>query len=337
VSTPVLVAAGVIAIVVASLVIWVAPHLQVARWRRAGITNEEKLAELGLQGRTAIIQALGGLALIVTIALTAYQANQARRSADRSADVAKSTANETQRIANKNLRVANKNLMLAEQGQNAERFSRAIEELGATNARGKPVVDVRVGALFSLESLGLHSKSESDAEAVFRVAAAYVADNYEQPKKFAENSCSSAFRLRADIRIALSAVLREVANRIPKDSPLRKDSPHGLAGLRGALLDGLVLDDLSLSRFDLRGIKLRHATLARANFRDSDLSRARFERACLQNADFSQATLIGTRFDGADLKGAQFKGATFNQLALAHARKQLSPVQLHSIRRLVKP
>jgi hypothetical protein len=43
---------------------------KVERWR-SGISDEEKLAELGVQARSSIIQALGGVALIVTIAITA--------------------------------------------------------------------------------------------------------------------------------------------------------------------------------------------------------------------------------------------------------------------------
>src|SRR5215208_6879375 len=105
-----------LAVVVVGLAIWLIPRWQVDRWRRAGITNEEKLAELGVQARTNFTQALGGLALIVTIAITAFQVNEGRRSADR------------------NLNLAAENLALAEQGQVSERFSRAVEQLGATDA-----------------------------------------------------------------------------------------------------------------------------------------------------------------------------------------------------------
>ena len=77
-----IVAGGLVAIVVAGLAIWLVPRRQVARWRRDGYASGEKLVEFGLQARTGITQALGGLALIVTLAITGYQANQAQRSAD---------------------------------------------------------------------------------------------------------------------------------------------------------------------------------------------------------------------------------------------------------------
>src|SRR5829696_5058391 len=103
-----IVAAALFAIGAAGLVIWLVPRWQVHRWRRTGI-SEEKLAELGLQARTSITQALGGLALIVTIAVTANQAIEANRS------------------ATENLDLATENLDLAERGQVSERFLGAVE------------------------------------------------------------------------------------------------------------------------------------------------------------------------------------------------------------------
>ena len=90
-----IVATVVLAVVAVGLAIWLIPRWQVNRWRRAGISNEEKLAELGVQARSSITQALGGLALVVTIAITAFQVTEARRSADR-----------TQQSAAKNLNLA---------------------------------------------------------------------------------------------------------------------------------------------------------------------------------------------------------------------------------------
>jgi hypothetical protein len=294
-----IVAAALIAIVVAGLTTWLVPHLQVVRWRRAGISDAEKLAELGLQARGGITQALGGLALIVTIAITAYQVNQAKRSADRAQESAAT------------------NLKLAEQGQNAERFSRAIEQLGATNHDGSPAVDIRVGALLSLRSVGLDSKK--DTAPVFNVAAAYVVDNYEQPRRRAKNGCDAAFVVRPDVRVALKFVLPAIALKLP----------HPVVGLRGAPLDDLALDHLVLSGFELTNIKFRRASLVRANFSTSTLSGARFDRACLRNADFRQAKLGGARFDGAALEGAKFEGAKFEKSDLAHAN--LSPAQRASV------
>ena len=125
--------AGVLfALVLVGLAIWLIPRWQVQRWRRAGISNEEKLAELGVQARSSITQALGGLALIITIAISAYQVNNARESADNALE-------ETRKSSEKNLGVALENLALARQGQVSERFSRAVEQLGETTRAESPL------------------------------------------------------------------------------------------------------------------------------------------------------------------------------------------------------
>jgi Pentapeptide repeats (8 copies) len=275
-----IVAAGLLAIVAAGLVIWLVPRWQVHRWRRAGISGEEKLAELGLQARTSITQALGGLALIVTIAITANQALKANRS------------------ATENLKLAGENLDLAERGQVSERFLGAVEQLGATNG-SRAAVDVRTGALFSLRSVGLESKPNADP--VFRAVAAYVVNNYKVPK-LENDGCDAPFNRRsADVKVALRFVLPDVARKWLKGRLLE--------GLRGTDLRGLAIDDLYLSRYDLTNVKLRRASLNGADFRNSNLFGANFVRACLNRADFQDAYLHKAHFDGASLKGANFKGA----------------------------
>jgi Pentapeptide repeats (8 copies) len=284
VSNSAIVAAGLVAIVAGGLVIWLVPRLQVARWRRAGI-DEEKLAELGTQARSSITQALGGLALIVTLAITAYQANATRRSAEAA-----------QRSADNNLR-------LAEQGQVSERFSRAIDQLGATNTDKSVAIDVRTGALFSLMQIGLDSPA--NRQPAFLVVATYVRNNYVPPSQPRPHGCQASFRsLRADISTALTYPLPELAAKL-----LARAQAPPILGLRGANLDGLAIDGLVLQRFNLTGVKFRDASLNRADFRKARLSGANFDRACLRGTNFRFADLRGSRFTRASLTGADFRGA----------------------------
>ena len=279
-----------LAVVVVGLAIWLIPRWQVDRWRRAGISNEEKLAELGVQARTNVTQALGGLALIVTIAITAFQVNEGRRSADR-----------TEQSAVRNLNLAAKNLALAEQGQVSERFSRAVEQLGATDAEGKPATDVRTGALFSLMRIGIDS--ESNRQQALLVVATYVRKHFAQPRPVGADGCKADFdftQAQPDIVNALGFVLHRIAARLDKED---------LLGLRGARLNGLALDGLNLNRFNLMGIKFRSASLNRAHFRDARLSFADFGRACLIGADFRGASLKGANFRGAKLRRADLERA----------------------------
>lgn len=296
-TTRTIVAAVLCAMVAVGLAIWLIPRWQVHRWRRAGISNEEKLAELGVQARSSITQALGGLALIVTLAITAFQVNEARRSADK-----------TQKSAADNLRLATLNLRLTEQGQVSERFSRAVDQLGATNKGGSPATDVRTGALFSLMRIGIDF--ETHRQPALLVAITYVTNNYRAPTAPRPHGCRAKFdRKRPDIATALGFVLHRIAAKLDE---------RELSGLRGADLNGLALDGLILNRFDLRNVKFRDASLERAHFHNAQLPFADLGRACLTGADFSAASLQGANFrqavlHGANFRGAHLKGAKFTQ------------------------
>jgi pentapeptide repeat protein len=286
------------ALFVVGLAIWLIPRRQVEHWRRAGISNEEKLAELGVQARSSITQALGGLALIVTIAISAYQVNEARKGADKTLKQTRESGDNAQRSAAKNLGVALDNLDLTRQGQVSERFSRAVDQLGTTNEGGSPAIDVRAGALFSLMRIGIDAPDHR--QPALLVAMTYVTNNYVPPTSRPPHGCQATFdRKRPDIGIALG-VLPRIAAKL-KEGELR--------GLRGANLNGLALDDLILNRFDLRNIKFRDASLARAHFHRAKLQYADLRRACLKEADFSEASLQNADFRGASLQGANFKDA----------------------------
>lgn len=293
-----IIAAVLCVLVVVGSAIWLLPRWQVERWRRAGISSEEKLAELGVQARSSIIQALGGVALIVTIAITAFQVNETRRTADK-----------TQQAAAKSLR-------LAEQGQLAERFGRAVDQLGA-NIPGTslPATDVRMGALFSLMRLGVDSRTYKQAPLV--VVATYVTSNYRPPKAPRPHGCKAVFRTRPDLVVALKFVLPRIAAGL---------DTRDLLGFRGALLDGLALDGLSFNRYNLTGVKFRDASLVGASFRNTTLPYARFDRACLRGADFRGAALRGASFRDATLKDAKFTREELDRAPLSQAQKRQAVV-----------
>jgi hypothetical protein len=293
----------VVAFAIAGLAIWLVPRRQVAGWRRAGITDEQKLAELGMQARTSIVQALGGLALIVTLAITISQVNETRKSAERA-----------QRSADNNLRVT-------ERGQVAERFSRSVEQLGSS------ATDVRTGGLFSL--LRITRDSPEYAEPVFLIAATYVREHYRS-KRTPADGCKAPFDVSADISTALRFVLPRIAPALLEG----RAADARLPGLRGASLDGLAIDNLALRRFDLDGVRFRNASLQDADFRGSNLTDAKFGDTCLNLANFRDAKLDRADFRGARMKRANFrdaslKGAIFTAAGAAEA--ELTPAQRSGI------
>jgi hypothetical protein len=298
VTTLAIIAAVLCALVAVGLAIWLIPGWQVDRWRRAGISDEEKLAELGVQARSSITQALGGLALIVTIAISAYQVNASRDSAEK-------TFEETRTSSAKNLEVALENLALARQGQVSERFSRAVEQLGETDGNGRPARDVRTGALFSVMRIGIDS--EPYTQPALLIVATYVRTHFAPPTKLAPNGCKAHFEFtqeQPDVANALGVVLHRIATRLRKKDKEDEKDKEDLLGLRGANLTGLALDGLNLSGFDLTGVRFSHASLVRAKFRYAKLNRANFEDACLIGADFTGASVSGAKFKGATLTGS---------------------------------
>lgn len=291
-----IVATVALAMVAVGLAIWLIPRWQVDRWRRAGISNEEKLAELGVQARSSITQALGGLALIVTIAITAFQVTDARRAADAGQ------------------RSADRNFDLAQRGQVSERFSRAVEQLNATDENRNPDTAVRTGALFALMRIGIDSPDHT--QPALLVVATYVR-RFKKPEKLQPNGCDADFdftQSQPDIANALRFVLYRIAAKL--------NDKKEFLGLRGAKLDGIALDGMDLSGFDLTRIKFGHASLVRANFSDATLRQANFEHACLTSADFRGASLKGAVFDGAALKGAKFTKKGRDQARLTKTQKR---------------
>jgi hypothetical protein len=298
--TSYVIVATVIAILVISSAVWLFPRRQVARWRRAGI-EEHKLAELSIQARSSVTQAFGGLALIATLAITAYQVNETRRTSDR------------------NLHLVEQGQRSERQSQVSERFSRAVEQLGATNANGDdPAIDVRTGALFSLLRIGLDSPENT--QSAFLVVAAYIQNNYQRPKTLRKNGCAGFRSPRGDVRTALKFVLPRVAEKLYK---LRRGKGF-LTGLRGSDLSGLDVDGLDFRHLSLTRTKFRAAYLVRANFRQADIRGSSFARACLLKAhfrwadlrlgaDLRRANLIDADFSHAKLERADFRGAKLSR------------------------
>jgi len=305
VTTREIAAAALGALVVVGFAIWLIPRWQEQRWRRAGISNEEKLAELAVQARSSITQALGGLALIVTIAITAFQVNEARRTADAGQVSAERNFHLAQTSANQSFN-------LARRGQVSERFTRAVEQLGARDENGAADTAVRTGALFSLMRIGIDSPDHTLPALL--VVATYIR-RFKQPRDLKLHGCYADFdftQSQPDIANALRFVLYRIAAKLDGEAFL---------GLRGANLNGIALDGLNLSEFDLTRIKFRHASLVRANFGQADLRQANFEGACLTDANFKSAKLKGAIFRGANLKRAKFTQEGLDLARLSEAQQ----------------
>lgn len=161
---------------------------------------------------------------------------------------------------------------VSEQGLITDRYTRAIEQLGATDKDGNPSVEVRLGAIYALERVA--QDSARDHWTIMEVLTAYVRKNAPAPTD-ANQREEYANRPATEIEAILTVLGR------------RK---------RGHLREGD--RRLDLSRTDLRHAKLTHLQLARV----------RFDYACLKRADLSMSHVMEASFVGCDLSEAWFTG-----------------------------
>src|SRR5215212_6792603 len=66
---------------------------------------------------------------------------------------------------------------LTEQGQITERFTRAIDQLGATHDNGDKKLEIRLGGIYALERIDKESPERAYHGTVMEVLTAYVREN----------------------------------------------------------------------------------------------------------------------------------------------------------------
>ena len=227
---------------------------------------------------------------------------------------------------------------VAEQGLMTDRFTQAIEQLGAVHGDGKPKIEVRLGAIYALERLA--RDSERDHWTIMEVLCAYVRENApwvgpaggdgEAPGKTAAPS-----RLRTDVQAALTVIGRRERSdsreeragaRLPLDlggTDLRR-AALAKAHLEGASLYQAHLEGVSLDQAHLEGARLYQAHLEGASLYQAHLEGAYLREAHLEGAYLDQAHLEGARLDQAHLEGvslyqAHLEGASLYQAHLEGA------------------
>ena len=206
-------------------------------------------------------------------------------------------------------------LQVNREGQITDRFTRAIDQLGATGDEGNKRLEIRLGGIYALGRIARDSP-ERDYSTVMEVLTANIRENVH---KSAEQNVSATpqkavLKLPADIQAILDVIGHREEDRVPND--------YGkLLDLRGVNLQGAKLRGAYLGGIDLRGAKLKGATtwlkeadLRGADLRGADLGGANLMRANLQGttlwgAHLERASLEGASLEGAHLEGAKLRGA----------------------------
>lgn len=253
---------------------WVLEHVDGV----TGVSGKER-AELldAIRGRALTMAT--GVAALVAVYYTARNADTARRTYE----------------------VSQRTLALAEQGHVADRYTKAIEQLGS------PELAIRLGGIYALERIA--RDSARDHATVMEVLTAFV----RETPPLATPSVPSPRpgqggrpRLRADVQAAVSVVGRRD---VTHDHPDRRidlaEANLGGADLAGADLHGADLAQADLTDAELTGADLSHSNLWRANLTRVDLVGSNLADAILEDADLTDARLTQANLDGADLQGVQ--------------------------------
>jgi uncharacterized protein YjbI with pentapeptide repeats len=244
-------------------------------------------------------------------------------------------------------------LQVNREGQITDRFTRAIEQLGAREG-GEKQVEIRLGGIYALERMA--RDSERDCWTIAEVLSGYIRQNarWSKGKLSPDEDSELSSQLKEykyveyqhrdlDIQAALDVikVLLEQCIRPKGRRALRRlylnrtDLSFGdlreanleEARFRNANLWGIRLDKSNLRKAHLRGAVLKAANLRGTNFEKADLEGANFEKARLNEANFEKARLNEATFKGANLHETTFSDAKLHGADLRGA-KHLTQAQL---------
>ena len=197
---------------------------------------------------------------------------------------------------------------LSEQGQQSERFTKSIEQLGSDKS------DVRLGGIYSLAQLA--QDSASDRPVVFHVLSAYVRDHSGR----SGTGCAEPNVPGVEIDAVLGAMKRRDIP--PFSIDLRRACLHGrdlsgtiltLSSLQEIDISQTILTDSDMSYSELVVADLDGAFAFNANFTDADLEGASLVGAMLSDANLTHANLNGTNLTGARLQDANLHDICYDK------------------------
>jgi hypothetical protein len=294
---------GVKSFLVASCALLLLTLIKLPKWQVASLPcTEHERFDAENEARKTLAQIIGGIGLVLGLYFTSLQLREAQLAA---------SANE----------------QIARDGQITDRYIKAVQQLGTTDAQNLPI---RVGAIFSLERIARESKA--DYEPIMELLSAYVRHRSGPPLSSEQRNALKNFRVTMPIfdSTYLGAAIDPESKRsyvvhwekddpgpphdvdqswpnepVPEDIQAAitvigrrrleyEDSPWHRINLRFANLRGL----------DLKGVHLEGADLEGANLQDAD-----FSGSCLSGADLFDALMDTTHLERSDLRRADLSGA----------------------------
>jgi len=226
---------------------------------------------------------------------------------------------------------------VSEQGQITDRFTKAIEQLGALTAKGEPNIEVRLGAIYALERIA--QDSPRDHWTIMEVLTAYVRRNAPaptEPPTEEENRAAIEKGPSTEIQAILTVLGRRKRGRGREQeeqqldlqkSDLRRANFQGLH-LEGAIFYWAHLDAARFNDAHMEGVEFLEAHMEKAIFIDTHLEEAHFNCAHVGEALFYGAHVEGAWFGEALVEGEKYRspystyGLTVEQLKFAEGWDQ---------------
>jgi hypothetical protein len=231
--------------------------------------------EAAVVGAAATLIGVGG-----TVIVAVTSARNSRRTNQATIDAANANAQLTIDAANANAQLT---LETGREAQYADRYSRALEQLGSDNP------DVKIGGIYALEGLALDSPRNHPT--VMEVLTAYI-------REHTKGRSQDDWYLPSDVQAALTVVGRRKTEHDIRPVDLSSTD------LRGANLGHANLKGVWLMNAHLRRATLVAANLDEAKLRNADLRSAYFALTSLRAAELSDAQIDeSTKFNVADLDG----------------------------------
>jgi hypothetical protein len=295
-----MVASVLLVVMLAMLAIWKVPQWQVGHSQRLSSKNRFDREN---EARKTLAQIIAGIFLLAGLYSSIHTAN-----------------------------LQTETLNLQREGQITDRYSKAIEQLGAIEPGGKSAdgsskinLVVRLGGIYALERIA--HDSPKDQPTIMEVLTAYLRENSPAPGEKVVKSAkdlspgsvvvgSEAAEPEPHPRADIQAICAVVGRR-----DIRFDAPKRIIDLSSTNLGGVKLQDAKLEKANLRGANLYWANLEGADLKWSQLEGAHLEGADTQQADLKWAHLEGAflrraHVEAADLRGADLEGADLEEAHL---------------------
>src|SRR5215208_2243104 len=183
---------------------------------------------------------------------------------------------------------------ISQEQQVTERFTRAIDQLGATDDKGKKKLEIRLGAVYALERIARDSKK--DHWPIMETLTTYVREHAPWPQKDIQET--------GFIRPPQTAQTEQQASNKPNDRP-DPEIPVPEPDIQ-AILTVLRRRTRYFGNGEVENLDLHATNLRRGNLRAAHLEGANLVEAHLEEAYLGEAHL-----EGADLRGAHLEGARF--------------------------